>query len=703
MKSMPAATSYALGVVLYEMIAGQTPYRAETPMAVVLMHITAPLPPLRGVRPDVPEEVERVILKAMAKDPDDRFQTVREMMDAFDVAVQVAQKAFSVEPLPADTPAPPLSASLPPMPPPPKKAKPKWVWAAAGVAVLSIFCLIGLVVTMSFLPFKVQIRDGQIQVVRRAEMTPTLAWSPTPQTTKGTPLTKATETPPHPETTAPSQPTSIAGATPTVVSEATWTATATPQPAPAQTPTPQPTPLPWADVFVQLVVLDTGGYQAAFSPDGKLLAVSGQDLILYDTQNWQQVRTLGTDGAFGFAFSPDGQTLAAIVGEVKLYDVNTGAERLTLPGFEIHTTAASGYFMAFSPDGQWLAVVVDDVVKLFDANTGQELGLILAQGPHALALAPDGKTLVTAGWSSKPTLWDVDSGQQVGAFGEQRLGANRVLFSPDGATLVSSDVHDPSFTLWDVASRRMLRTFTGHTDAVNGLAFSPDGRLLATVSRDITIKIWDMATGQELQTMIGHSKEANSIAFSPDGAMVVSTSWDGTTRLWGLVPKEAASTPSSTQVSASPTTTPVPLAESAISPENASEVKQTRSLEQGGREVLWSPDGRLLAVAGHDLTVYNAQTWQQVRTIGRARANGIAFSPDSKTLAAIMGEVKLFDVTTGAELYTPPGTRISTSAWSGYFLSFSPDGRTLAVIVDNVVKLFDVESGREMGLMSNDN
>ena len=690
---------YALGVVLYEMIAGQTPYQAETPLAVVLMHITAPLPPIRNVKPDVPEEVERVILKAMAKDPDDRFQTVREMMDALDEAVEAARRKFPAESVLAE---PPMSLSGPVAAGTtvPKKTKKKWIWAAVGAAALSLLCLVTLVVAVRFLPFRVQVKDGQVEVVRRAGTPPTVIWSPTPQETKTAVPVQALATKTPPSLTDMAQ---AATWTPTPEPTNTFSAiaSATPTPPPStETPTPQPTLPPWNDVFAQLVVLDKGGYQAAFSPHGKLLAVTGHDITLYDTQTWQEVRTLGSDGAFGVAFSPDGKTLAAIVGEVKLFDVATGAERLTLPGFEIHTTAASGHFLAFSPDGKTLAVVVDDVVKLFDAESGDEKGIILAQGAFAIDLSPDGQMMAAAGWGSGLSLWDVASGQQVRTFGDRMLGAQRALFTPDGGTLVSSSTgRESEATLWDVESGRTLGSFAGHDDTINDLALSPDGRLLATVSRDVTVKVWDMATKQEVQTLTGHSKEANSIAFSPDGTMLASVSWDGTTRIWGLVSKEAAATPSPTQASAGPTMTPVPLSALAISPENASQVKQASSLAQGGEQIAWSLDGRYFAVAGHELVVYDAETGQQVRKIGRSNTDGIAFSPDGRTLAAIMGEVKLFDVTTGAELHTLSGTRISTTAASGYFLAFTPDGKTLAVVVGEVVKLFDVESGSETGLI----
>lgn len=89
---------YALGAMLYQMCTGQLPFDADTPYAVILKHITAPLPLPRSVCPDLPEAVERVILKAMAKDPDDRFQTAGEMGRALQAAVAASTGA----PLPAE-------------------------------------------------------------------------------------------------------------------------------------------------------------------------------------------------------------------------------------------------------------------------------------------------------------------------------------------------------------------------------------------------------------------------------------------------------------------------------------------------------------------------------------------------------------------------------------------------------------------------
>ena len=99
---------YSLGVVLYELVTGRVPYEAETPLAVLLKHVNDPLPLPRQIRPDLPEAVERVILKAMAKSPDDRFQSAQLMVDAVASAVSDAL-AVAVAARPVEA-APPQAA-----------------------------------------------------------------------------------------------------------------------------------------------------------------------------------------------------------------------------------------------------------------------------------------------------------------------------------------------------------------------------------------------------------------------------------------------------------------------------------------------------------------------------------------------------------------------------------------------------------------
>ena len=78
---------YSLGVVLFEMATGRVPFQAETPIAIVFKHVQDPLPPARSINPDLPEAVELVILKSLAKNPDDRYQTAADMVRAIQAAI----------------------------------------------------------------------------------------------------------------------------------------------------------------------------------------------------------------------------------------------------------------------------------------------------------------------------------------------------------------------------------------------------------------------------------------------------------------------------------------------------------------------------------------------------------------------------------------------------------------------------------------
>ncbi len=149
------ADIYSLGIILYEMVTGRVPFEAETPMAIVVKHITEPLPLPRKINPDLPESVERIIMKALAKNPDDRYETAGKMARALRKTVASLDTAV-VEAMPSpptvaagagETPTVLEEGDATRVVPPPATATPKGkgfpAWAMAAAGVVALLLLVG--------------------------------------------------------------------------------------------------------------------------------------------------------------------------------------------------------------------------------------------------------------------------------------------------------------------------------------------------------------------------------------------------------------------------------------------------------------------------------------------------------------------------------------------------------------------------------
>ena len=151
---------YSLGVMLFQMVTGSLPFDADTPLAVVMQHVNTPTPQPDSIIPDIPWGLQEVIMKAMAKSPDDRFNSAGAMATALrtvDLTGTANRPVLPVPPtVPAnlDYPTPPETQVLSPEPetavvPPlattqaaePKK-RPAWLFPVIGVAALSIVAAI---------------------------------------------------------------------------------------------------------------------------------------------------------------------------------------------------------------------------------------------------------------------------------------------------------------------------------------------------------------------------------------------------------------------------------------------------------------------------------------------------------------------------------------------------------------------------------
>jgi len=136
---------YSLGVVFYEMITGRPPYEADTPIAVMLKHISAPLPRPRQFVPDIPEKVEQTLFKALSKDPNHRYQTMEEF------AQKLENLSRRKKDLPGQTKLE-KTYTVPQTHDKPVKRRPKWlIWLFASVALICASSVGGILLGGSYL------------------------------------------------------------------------------------------------------------------------------------------------------------------------------------------------------------------------------------------------------------------------------------------------------------------------------------------------------------------------------------------------------------------------------------------------------------------------------------------------------------------------------------------------------------------------
>jgi ligand-binding sensor domain-containing protein len=193
---------YALGIILYEMATGKVPFEAETPLAVLMKHASAPLPLPRQIRPDLPEGIERVILRALSKSPADRFQRVEDMLAALRQTVVPSQAEAAAVPPPAPRQVAGGEARPPrteKMPAAPRRLLP-WLPVAAGCAVIGIVLAVAAIFVLPRLFSRVGEKVSS-PLTAEATPAPTEETAPAPTETPGEENTP--EAPPAPSSGQP--------------------------------------------------------------------------------------------------------------------------------------------------------------------------------------------------------------------------------------------------------------------------------------------------------------------------------------------------------------------------------------------------------------------------------------------------------------------------------------------------------------------
>ena len=184
--------------------------------------------------------------------------------------------------------------------------------------------------------------------------------------------------------------------------------------------------------------------------------------------------------------------------------------------------------MCYSPDGHRLAGGWSTEVKVWDADTGQEVQTLRGHefAVQAVVFHPDGKQLATGSQDWTVRIWDLATGRAVRISPRENTGGfvEALAYSPDGKRLAGCT--DNEIRVWDAQTGRQLLALGQNTGGFRGVAYSPNGkRLAAGVFGDHTIQVWNADTGKELLRLKGHRNLITSLAFQP-GKQLASSSWD---------------------------------------------------------------------------------------------------------------------------------------------------------------------------------
>ena len=484
------------------------------------------------------------------------------------------------------------------------------------------------------------------------------------------------------------------------------------------------------------------GVAFQLSRDGKRLAAQSADAMhLLDTETGKEIRTLKVRSPFLTALSVNGGRVAVVSLDdsmLTVFDANTGEQLFRQPlkrtgeaGLSI--SHVPGFFLSFSPDGKSLAVVWDQSVRLLDADTGREVGVLRGQTTllSGIAFHPGGQRLAAMSTDGLVKIWSLTPADPVyGILALPLAKWQDMRLSPDGKLVAGVvDVNGKREirvlglqALGETQPPREVLVLKEVTSRATGLVFSPDGGQVAFLdggSREADkkpgqVEVWDTRTSRQriVLPLPARPSYFGSLAFSGDGDRLAlrlhsvdlaaekktetdMLVWDLRDGKEVLALKEGggqaiALSPDGKRLATGPDRPSRGTCELHIWDLERAAVAATLRAHEGPRLLAFSPNGERLAATGwssHGLELFELTTGRGVLLKGhQTEVVALAFSADEKRLATseFSGHVKLWDVQTGEEVLTLPDDQGPRGD-----LAFTGDGRLIRSNHAGRLKIWD--------------
>ena len=428
----------------------------------------------------------------------------------------------------------------------------------------------------------------------------------------------------------------------------------------------------------------TGVHSIAFSHDGERLASAGADgaVKVWNSRTGRVVKTIPAHTGFAssIAFHRDGDHLISVGADklVKVWDLTTDPPSNVFEGpcDAVHMFGTA-YAAAFNPlEPNHLAVGCEGTVRIWDWRKRELVRAFAGDGNHRISLAfsRDGRRLASGSWRGRVSLWNpqVES-EPLRILPTTRHAVPALAFSPDGGRLATASF-GRRVDVWDTTSGQLLRSLPPQSGLVLGVAFSPDpdGRLIVSVGEDKIVHVWDAARDRELLGLRGHTGVCGCVAFSPDGLRLASASIDGTIRIWDATPLRDDQRQETLTISEHG----VEIWSLAVSPDG----KKIASAAFGPPAMIWDAKTKHVSdrFNDYDSVVFCVAWDRDGRRIALAGANGDQFTVKVKILGA-KSEQDEFSLPAGSEYFA---------------VAFSPDGKYLVTgNGDRLVQVWDANNG----------